>query len=340
MEFKIHKTKTETHRIYSIFGIKFKFKLNTYIQIKKLRKEIKNCKKDNILLRKIIEQSIDITKIPPARGKLREVQLAKVEILRIANSIFEKHKIVYWLDFGTLIGAIRHKGFIPWDDDIDICMLKEDYLKLPKILNKELENTPLEFRYGSDFGYQIIKIYYKGYRTIDIDIFPFEYINERLETKEEKGVFLSKWIKIKKAILKKYPLNLFEEFKISHFDIIQECDELKNKVFGCNYKQNPETNQLVRCVETMTATNLCAVFEHAAIFPLKTAEFENLKLPMPNDPLEHLFESGEYGKYGSVMNFPTVKDSGFWHVQNHYEDIDFDFKAISDELKNISKNEV
>ena len=69
---------------------------------------------------------------------LRKAQLRMVEILVEIDAICEKHKIEYWLDYGTLLGAVRHGGFIPWDDDIDIAVRMNDYIKLCKILKTEL----------------------------------------------------------------------------------------------------------------------------------------------------------------------------------------------------------
>lgn len=68
---------------------------------------------------------------------LRKVQLEMMdEIARVC----EKHHLTYVLNYGSLLGAVRHKGFIPWDDDLDICMPREDYEKFLKIGRDELEN--------------------------------------------------------------------------------------------------------------------------------------------------------------------------------------------------------
>ena len=61
---------------------------------------------------------------------LREVQLEELELLKDFDQFCKKHNLKYSLCYGTLIGAARHKGFIPWDDDIDVCMPRPDYERL------------------------------------------------------------------------------------------------------------------------------------------------------------------------------------------------------------------
>ncbi len=120
---------------------------------------------------------------------LRELQLALLDILRQVAKICERNDIPYWLDGGTLLGAVRHDGFIPWDDDIDIAIRKEDLPRFEKIVSQELPphlflQTPqsdslrlpfykvrnlnsLFVEYSDDFSHS----YSKG---IFIDIFPME----------------------------------------------------------------------------------------------------------------------------------------------------------------------
>ena len=80
----------------------------------------------------------DYSKYNGEGTSLRKAQLREVEILVEIDKICRKHNIKYWIDFGTLLGAVRHKGFIPWDDDLDICMLSEDYKKFLTIAPQEL----------------------------------------------------------------------------------------------------------------------------------------------------------------------------------------------------------
>ncbi len=73
----------------------------------------------------------------PDNSLLRQIQLRQLEILKYVDDVCKKNDIPYWLSSGTLIGAVRHAGFIPWDDDLDIEMLKPDFDKLCGILKAE-----------------------------------------------------------------------------------------------------------------------------------------------------------------------------------------------------------
>ncbi len=65
-----------------------------------------------------------------------EVKKIQLEILDYVDYFCKQHNINYWLDYGTLLGAVRHKGYIPWDDDIDISMLRGDYERFKNEFNK------------------------------------------------------------------------------------------------------------------------------------------------------------------------------------------------------------
>lgn len=80
-----------------------------------------------------------------ANERLRDLQLIELEILKEVHRICKKNNIEYFLDSGTALGAVRHQGFIPWDDDIDVGMTRENYNKFLSVAQKEL---------GSDFFLQ------------------------------------------------------------------------------------------------------------------------------------------------------------------------------------------
>ena len=89
----------------------------------------------------------------PEGSELRQLQMRMLDILIVIVDICDRHNITYWISGGTLLGAVVHDGFIPWDDDIDIEMIRGDYKKLLKILPSELPphlylQTPKEKGYA------------------------------------------------------------------------------------------------------------------------------------------------------------------------------------------------
>lgn len=86
-------------------------------------------------------------------NNLKELHDVEFEILLQIKRICEKYQLTYYLSGGTFLGAVRHQGFIPWDDDMDIAFPREDYQKFINIVNKELP-AGMEFRsYSLDKEY-------------------------------------------------------------------------------------------------------------------------------------------------------------------------------------------
>lgn len=85
--------------------------------------------------------------------KIWNVQLTMAQHL---DRICQKYAIPYYMNFGTLLGAVRHRGFVPWDIDMDFCMLRKDYMRFLTVAPAEL---PAEYTFQTDFlHYEIIKI--------------------------------------------------------------------------------------------------------------------------------------------------------------------------------------
>lgn len=128
-------------------------------------------------------------KYPNTNIDIRDVQLITLEILDEFDRICKKHGIKYHLFSGTLLGAIRHQGIIPWDDDIDVCMLRSDYDRFLKICTSELRPDFFLQTGKSDPGYimQFAKIRKNNtlfledvlegrnmHKGIFIDVFPLD----------------------------------------------------------------------------------------------------------------------------------------------------------------------
>lgn len=85
----------------------------------------------------------------------REIQAMELDILKKFKDFAQKNNIEYYLCGGTLLGAIRHKGFIPWDDDIDICIPRKSYDRLIELVkdNRYIDDTSLKFCLPLDKNY-------------------------------------------------------------------------------------------------------------------------------------------------------------------------------------------
>lgn len=126
--------------------------------------------------------------------EIREILLSLMDEI---HAICEKHGLRYYLSGGTLIGAVRHNGFIPWDDDIDIYMPRPDYDKFMQIYQEEGDNILYEHCLNEDYKYPYAKLCKKNTRLIEkggyggvdmgvyLDIFPLDALgNSEAEAKK------------------------------------------------------------------------------------------------------------------------------------------------------------
>jgi lipopolysaccharide cholinephosphotransferase len=255
--------------------------------------------------------------------KLRDVQLELFQLLRIVDRICRKHNIQYWLDGGTLLGAVRHTGFIPWDDDVDICLMKEDYDKLLPLLDQESKKKSniflyfykKEVRYWSDYlGSTRILI---GSDESDIhpcriDIFPMKSIPQSDEQKDRKitdvaNYFVRGKVKYPKRFNKKYiksdlkeALNKKREF-MDYFN--------NDYMLSCN---NKSLDSLITYSFGDSIVNRCRKYYlYSDIFPLKEIEFEGQKFYCPNNYNQYLTIL-----YGDYMTLPSLSEQISYN--NHY----------------------
>lgn len=287
----LRKYKNSNYTVYKIFGLKISFKRKKHIN-KELISEIKS-------LRRIIEYAIDITKIPPAKGKIREVQEACTQLLVKVKNICKKHKISFWLDSGTLLGAVRHRGFVPWDDDIDICMLRDDYDKVLPILKKEFSNSDFYIRERAiSVNYFQIRIINKYNQRIGLDIFPVDkYYKSNLSTMEMAEVTL----KIKEAT--SYFNKLYKKNRMAPELIPQAKKDLLKIRDEMIMDNNPIISQnpaLFFGIDFPSDAQETLIFNYDMIYPLCELEFEGEKYSCPHNYTRYLEMF-----YGDYMKFPN-----------------------------------
>lgn len=145
--------------------------------------------------------------------KMEDIQKVSLEILKSMTDIMDKQGLKYVLAYGTLIGAIRHKGYIPWDDDVDIMMGRPDYEKFIKYYNTHKEEfghlEVMNMDNNKDYPYMITRVSDSRYEIevdnerkcglgIFVDIYPLDGIGNTVE--EGKSILIESC---------KYPSSIF-----------------------------------------------------------------------------------------------------------------------------------
>lgn len=137
---------------------------------------------------------------------MKTIWATQLEILSEIAKVCERHGLTWYMMFGSLLGTVRHKGFIPWDDDMDICLKREDYMQL-------LACLPLELPQGYVVRSPLLETGYPEYHScvvnsdsisidsehlrrfhgcpfiVGIDVFPFDYIADDAEDSLQLQVF-------------------------------------------------------------------------------------------------------------------------------------------------------
>ena len=136
-------------------------------------------------------------------GMVKRSWAVQMEVLNVIIEICEKNGIKYFADYGTLLGAVRHGGYIPWDDDLDICMLRDDYIKFNKVVRDSVPEgyRILNFEFEDEYDDFITRVTNSsgiGIGTEDmennhgfpyvagVDIFPLDYLMENNENEEKR----------------------------------------------------------------------------------------------------------------------------------------------------------
>lgn len=237
----------------------------------------------------ILKFSIDPHTIPPAQGCLKMIQDGSVAILNYLDGICRRHGITYWIDSGTLIGYMRHRGFIPWDDDIDIAMLRSDYDKLLSLLDTEFKKDGFYSRGG-----EIIQLFYKD-TPCQVDVFPFDVGDSVHPPKgEQYQCFLSVLEEIKSHMDFNSAAWRARRQPVSD-DYLKYCFHMRDTQLA---PQPVDKGFLFYGVETAVHNRSCFAYED--IFPLRPIDFMGISTYAPNQADYYLF-----CQYGDYMTLPS-----------------------------------
>lgn len=247
----------------------------------------------------------------------RQIQL---EILKFVDAFCKANYIQYSLAFGTLLGAVRHKGYIPWDDDIDIMMTRENYEKFRALYNSDI--FPLaDLKSDSTHPVPIAKVYdtrtifyyrenIKRKYGLFIDIFPFDNVPDDTDERE-------KWLKsVKKYIGYNTLRNNSFSYILSTMSFMHRLKGLFVKLFFSRnyihkkledlfvmYNDNEGLNLSVPAVMVMNKMNHSKVFPKSLFLNYDTIEFENEQFQCIKD--FNTFLSIYYGDY---MKLPPIEE--------------------------------
>ena len=217
----------------------------------------------------LLENMVEVTQMPKARGWLRELQLANLIILREIDRLCTKWGINYWLSEGTLLGAVRHGGYIPWDDDIDIGMTREDLEVLLKRFPDEARKD-LYVELHAEKSHNLFKVKHKELPHCFVDIFVFDYYHSRVDSLEEKLALTRKI----HAWQKRRPLKNVEQR-------LQRYREWTHELMQ-GQKANPAAHPaLFRGLEYQAASLPSIFYDYEDIFPTQRIDFEGMQASIP-----------------------------------------------------------
>lgn len=265
-----------------------------------------------------LNELVDISLIPPTRNAdLRIMQQCDALLLALFDSMCKKHHLVYWLDYGTLLGAVRHKGFIPWDDDMDVAMPREDFNRLEDILRKELSPLGVEV-YPRPAG-PTLGIAYQHFNTgIWLDVFPVDTYPSSLSLTHSQDKLKAK-------------ASQYQDYYFAMRDTgltLSDFDSYRRSFLS----EEGQERVMYHCLEY--AHDECLLYEEQDIYPLVNVEFEGMSFPAPCQ-----YHSYLKMMFGDYMSFPKsgvlIHDMGRGYLHTWAQKNGTDMKEIEKQLRTI-----
>lgn len=235
-------------------------------------------------LRNILIFNNPVERVPKAAGKLRLLQEGNAALLRLFARRMESAGLSFWLDYGTLLGAVRHSGFVPWDDDLDVSMMRPDFEAL-------LEQLPVLFPKEASFtwrmnAYGFLHIGYEG-TPLNLDVYPYLFHSEGYTEKGkvaiEQGMNL-----IKKRVCSRINKQPYTDAEIQEL--------IHTHIPGGTTSDTSIQPAIFLCPSITFTKN--TVLRYEDIFPLKKMTFEGTEYSVPNHTRQYLqFMFGDYMAY-------------------------------------------
>lgn len=256
----------------------------------------------------------DLSQYNPEGSTVRKLQQRLLDILIDIDRICRKHNIQYWIDFGTLLGAVRHGGFIPWDDDIDISMPSEDYKKFLEIAPKELSEPFFLQTKETDPSYRLLLNKVRDKNTF------FVTRHEDFTLDYNKGIYIDifevvPYPNMTRKLQKKI---LFWYQKVCFFYSVKQRVTLKNHVASLVFPFIKIGLDLIWAIANIKPKNKLGYEKHFSVYgnsytkdmvyPLKDIVFEGKTFLGPADPDRYLTSI-----YGDYMKLPP-KDKRRTHI--------------------------
>ena len=281
-----------------------------------------------------------------SKGLLKNIHELCDELLYFVSNICDKYDIPWWLDGGNLLGAIRHEGFIPWDDDVDIGMMRKDYHKFNKVLSSEVKEHNLSdfvdiaYRYrksGTQVVNGFIQLFVRDLPNNDktvfagVDVFPFDFLVSYNES--EIGDLYET---AKRGFYKK--LTEGSDRKQLYMGL-NEDEVMKDYFSTLNLSYEP-TKYLVHGVEGSFGyggTNLLELFvmNYDDFFPLQKINYCNHVYPITNNYEKYL--TSVYGD--SYMHVPkSIRSHGRLDRFKQRKDAKAKFEEYLAKLKEANDN--
>lgn len=233
---------------------------------------------------------------------VRDLQLVLLDMLKDIDSLCRKNDIPFWLNGGSALGAVRHKGFIPWDDDADIAMMRSDYERFVEVMKEQCPQEYVFQCFDTDERYNVLipamkirrKGTYiqevnrlldnrcKGYEGCDgvfIDVFVYDYMTPN-KLRDLPPRLLNQLLMIPEVfvdnVLRRNPKRIKQMIMRNTRRYGDRCRAEKSDYIGFDLTwvwKNPLHP---------------FIFRYDDIFPVQYVDFEDTKLPIAHHPHEFL----------------------------------------------------